>query len=250
MIDPRHQTLSPLAKNLSLNIARPIAKTTGVANTPELTKLTHSVSTTPNIAINTVKLRQAKAVNTKIDQDYWSSRIEAIATQKDREAFAELFDFFAPRIKAFILGKGNGPVTDALAEEIVQDVLLKVWKKADTYKVNQAKVSTWIYTIARNTRIDALRKHNFEECPLDVEDIWEEDVSDETPFHSLQQQRTKQHINEKMKILPDEQRQVLFKSFMEGKSHSEIANDLDISLGTAKSRIRLAMQKLALVVDR
>lgn len=190
------------------------------------------------------------SMSTEIDQHLWASKIEAIASRQDRQAFAELFEFFAPRLKSFILGMGKGPVGEELAEEIVQDVLLKVWNKAGSYQANKAKVSTWIYTIARNTRIDALRKHNFEECPLEVDDIWDEQVSEETPLQSLQQQRAKQYIDEKMKTLPDEQRQVLFKSFMEGKSHSEISNDLNVSLGTVKSRIRLAMQKLALVVDR
>lgn len=198
--------------------------------------------------------KRAANVSSQIDQDLWSGKLQAIALHQDRRAFAELFTFFAPRIKAFILngsaGRNGGVINQELAEEIVQEVLLKVWNKAATYNPKQANVSTWIYTIARNCRIDFLRKHNFEECSLDVDDIWEEQPSEETPLQNLQQQRTKKYIEEKMRMLPDDQRQVLFKSFMEGKSHQEISQDLNISLGTVKSRVRLAMQKLSLLTDK
>ena len=189
-------------------------------------------------------------VATPIGQSHWSTRIEAIARSQDKQAFAELFDFFAPRIKSFVMSLDRHSTSHEMAEEIVQEVLLKVWRKADCYNANTANVSTWIYTIARNTRIDFLRKHRFEECPLEVEDIWDEAATDETPLQSLQQQKARQKLDENMRQLPEEQRQVLFKSFMEGKSHSEISEELNISLGTVKSRIRLAMQKLALIVDR
>lgn len=189
-------------------------------------------------------------MSAQIDQSLWSEKIEAIALHKDRAAFAELFEFFAPRIKAFVMSAQNGFITNELAEEITQEVLLKVWRKAESYNARHANVSTWIYTIARNTRIDTLRKHSFEECPLEIEDIWEEQSVEQSPLQTLQQQKTKRQLDERMKELPDEQRQVIYKSFMEGKSHSEISEDLDISLGTVKSRIRLAMQKLALMVDR
>ncbi len=189
-------------------------------------------------------------MSAQIDQTRWSEKIESIALNQDRAAFAELFEFFAPRIKAFVMSAQNGFIGNELAEEITQEVLLKVWRKAGSYDAKNANVSTWIYTIARNTRIDVLRKHSFEECPLEVDDIWDEQSDEQGPLQTLQQQKAKRLIDEKMKELPDEQRQVIYKSYMEGKSHSEIAEDLNISLGTVKSRIRLAMQKLAMVIDR
>ena len=189
-------------------------------------------------------------VSAQYDQAIWAPKMQAIAEHQDRQAFAELFNNFAPLIKGFLMRSKNAGLDDQLAEEIVQETLLKVWRNAASYNPEKSKVSTWIYTIARNCRIDALRKVNFQECSLEVEDIWPEQTEDETPLHHLQQQRTEQNIQEQLNHLSDDQRQVLFKSFMEGKSHSEISADLSLPLGTVKSRVRLAMQKLSLVLDR
>ena len=190
------------------------------------------------------------AVSANYDQAIWAPKMQAIAQHQDRKAFAELFNNFAPLIKGFLMRSKNAGIDEQLAEEIVQETLLKVWRNAASYNPEKSKVSTWIYTIARNCRIDSLRKINFQECSLEVEDIWPEQTEDETPLHHLQQQRSEQAIQEQIKHLSDDQRQVLFKSFMEGKSHSEISQDLNLPLGTVKSRVRLAMQKLSLVLDR
>ncbi len=181
--------------------------------------------------------------------DYWVDKLAAIATNEDRQAFAELFDYFAPKIKAYMLTGKAGYISPEAADELVQESMIKVWRKAASYHPMKARVSTWIFTIARNCRIDSLRRSR-PEISLDTDDIWVDMTSDETPLVSLQQQRSQRIVQEQLEQLPDEQRQVLYKVYMEGKSHSEIADDMDLPLGTVKSRVRLAMKKLALTVDR
>lgn len=183
-------------------------------------------------------------------EDLWAAKIEAIASNQDRAAYAEVFHYFAPKLKAFLQLGYEGSINSEQAEDLLQEVMVKVWRKASSYQAGKAKVSTWLYTIARNTRIDALRRKSALDSSVSTDDIWYEPESTETPFLSLQQQRTKQFVAEQLQHLHEDQRQVLFKVYMEGKSHSEIAQDLDIPLGTVKSRVRLAMKKLAIHVDR
>lgn len=183
-------------------------------------------------------------------QEVWAEQIEAISLHEDRAAFAKIFEYFAPRIKGFILQGFESQISPDMADELAQEVMLKVWRKAASYSSSKARVSTWIYTIARNTRIDALRKNKLQESSLDSDDIWYEPEDEETPFDQLQQERTAQLIKQHLQHLSEDQRQVIHKSFMEGKSHSEIAQALDLPLGTVKSRVRLAMKKLAISIDR
>jgi RNA polymerase sigma-70 factor (ECF subfamily) len=182
--------------------------------------------------------------------DTWAGKLEAVSVHQDKQAFAELFNFFAPKIKAFVMYGYENSISSQMAEEITQEVMIKVWRKADSYKNQKAKVSTWIYTIARNSRIDALRRNKHQDSTLDIDEIWEEQTSEDSPLLDLQQQRSKKVIGELLNQLQEDQRQVLFKVYMEGKSHSEISEDLDIPLGTVKSRVRLAMKKLAMNIDR
>lgn len=183
-------------------------------------------------------------------EDEWAVKIEAIAVNQDKSAYAEVFHYFAPKIKSFLQLGYEGTINAEQAEDLLQEVMVKVWRKASSYKSDKAKVSTWLYTIARNTRIDALRRNTALDNSVSTDDIWYEQESPETPFLTLQQQRTKSFVTEKLQHLHEDQRQVLFKVYMEGKSHSEIAQDLDIPLGTVKSRVRLAMKKLAIHVDK
>ena len=167
--------------------------------------------------------------------------MERIATHEDREAFARLFKHFAPLLKSFAMS--GSPLAAAHADELVQEVMLKVWQKASGFNPQKAAASTWIYTIARNSRTDMFRRLQKFDTPINADDIWPEIVEDE-PFVAVQQRRDELRVKELLSGLPQEQGQILAKVYMEGKSHSEVAKELQLPLGTVKSRVRLAMQKL------
>jgi RNA polymerase sigma-70 factor (ECF subfamily) len=173
----------------------------------------------------------------------------AVALNRDREAFARLFDEFLPRIRSFCLAARPGYTL--LAEEVAQEVMIKVWNKAHTYNAEAAAVSTWIFTLARNARIDYLRKNSRHESNIDPTDLWEEVVDEESdPFMTTLQKRSEEEIKKAIKGLPQDQIQVLTKIYMEGNTHSEVSEELNIPLGTVKSRVRLALKKLAISVKR
>ncbi len=181
--------------------------------------------------------------------DTWEAAIRKVAQHQDRAEFKKLFDHYAPMIKAF-LSKGISSYADrSLAEEMTQEVMLKVWNKADSFNPAKASVNTWIFTIARNTRIDFIRRNGRADRTIDIEDIWHEADSPE-PVVELQQRRVETMIRNAMATLPEEQALVLEKAFMESKSHNEIAEELALPLGTVKSRIRLALSKLQILIDR
>lgn len=170
--------------------------------------------------------------------------MRAVAQQRDRESFTRLFDHFVPLIKSFTLAAHPG--SNILASEVAQDVMLKVWRKAHTYKPETASVSTWIFTLARNARIDYLRKHSRHQSDIVPDFIYDElEDEDPGPFQSAQQRRNEERVHSVMAELPDDQREVLEKVYMEGKTHVEVAEELRLPLGTVKSRVRLALKKLA-----
>lgn len=178
--------------------------------------------------------------------DEWSLCLLKVA-ESDRDAFAKLFKHFAPLIKAFALN--GSALAAAHAEELVQEVMIKVWQKASGYNPQKAAASTWIYTIARNCRTDMYRRLQKFDTPVSADDIWPE-VESEELFVAVQQKRDAVRIKEMLEQLPHEQSQILVKVYMEGKSHSEVAEALDLPLGTVKSRVRLAMKKLQLIAER
>ena len=178
--------------------------------------------------------------------DEWSACLQQIGAHQDREAFARLFRHFAPLIKAFAI-KGS-PLAAAHADEIVQEVMLKVWQKASGFNPHKAAASTWIYTVARNCRTDMFRRLQKFDTPINADDIWPDEVAD-TPLVAMQQRRDAIRVRDLVSQLPQEQAQILTKVYMEGKSHSETALELDLPLGTVKSRVRLAMQKLQIMVE-
>ncbi len=183
----------------------------------------------------------------KVDGDPWAPCLKKIADHQDRAAFKELFAHFAPLIRAFLMKNGGGDWTQA--EEITQEVMIKVWRKAASFNSSKASATTWLYTIARNTRIDFIRRSQRRDRKIDAEDIWHELESPE-PIVDLQKRRVQNQIRSAMASLPDEQAQVLFKAFMEGKSHNEVAEEMRLPLGTVKSRIRLALSKMQILIDK
>ena len=172
----------------------------------------------------------------------WNDLILKVGADQDKAAFAKLFKHFSPHLKGFLQkAEGVGPEH---AEELVQETMLKLWRKAPTYSPSQAAASTWIYTIARNTRIDWIRKHYKENTTeLSAEDIYV-DNEDPSPHSSLLKIRNTRNIQEQLKGLPPEQTEVLKMMYFDGLSGQQIATALGLPLGTVKSRIRLALGKL------
>ncbi|MEJ2761067.1 MAG: sigma-70 family RNA polymerase sigma factor [Gammaproteobacteria bacterium] len=164
--------------------------------------------------------------------------IMAIANDRDREAFIRLFELASPRLKAYAMrcGAGGGE-----AEEIVQECLFTVWRKAHTFNPAGASANTWLYTIIRNKRIDFARKN--QKTPISAEDLWPAESS-EGPEKQVESDLNAKVVRTLLEGLPREQRQVIYKVYFEGKSHSEIAKELGLPLGTVKSQLRLAMSKL------
>lgn len=169
----------------------------------------------------------------------YSELLELVGRDRDREAFAELFQYFAPRVKAFLRKLS---ADDALAEEIAQDVMVTVWRKAEQYDREQACASTWIFRIARNRRIDAARRASrpsFDEHdPIFLPSA---PIAPDAAFDALE---TEDRVRAALTGLPPEQVHLLSLAFYEGLSHAEIAERTSIPLGTVKSRICLAFAKL------
>ena len=164
--------------------------------------------------------------------------VDRIAVQ-DRAAFALLFGRYAGRIRAYLIRAG---ATRSDAEEIAQEVMVLVWRRAPLYRAERASVSTWIYTIARNRRIDLLRRAR-RPVPDPADPLFVPDAEPDGLAVLTADERDAQVRNGLAGLTP-EQRDVLMAAFWEGLSHGEIAARLDIPLGTVKSRIRLAFQHL------
>ncbi len=168
-----------------------------------------------------------------------SGFLEAVAKDRDRSAFAALFDYFAPRIKGFIRKRG---VEAAQAEDLAQDVMMTVWKRAALYKREHGSVSTWIFTIARNRHIDVIRRERRPEIDHDDPSLVKDPIPEGEA--ALSQAQISARLRAAIDDLPPDQVVVLKKNFFEDKPHSEIALELGLPLGTVKSRVRLALAKL------
>ncbi len=171
-----------------------------------------------------------------------TSLLVAVARSQDRAAFAHLFGFFAPRIKALMMRRGASP---ARAEEISQDTMLAVWRKARLFDPDGLSASGWIYRIAKNIHIDGLRRdRRLTAIPADAEP---EAVQQPDAIASTRDSEAS--VRCALAALSPEQLRVVTLSFFEDKPHAEIANELCIPLGTVKSRVRLAMQRLRDLLD-
>jgi len=167
----------------------------------------------------------------------WVSCIAAIRDTQDEAAFARLFGHFAPRIKAFLMRSGADAT---LAEECAQEVMATLWQKAHLFDPTRASAATWIFTIARNRRIDALRKQKRPE-PEDL--TWGiAPEPDQADVLALQQESDQ--LSAAIAALPEKQRVLIEKAYFSDLSHSEIAEQTGLPLGTIKSRIRLALDRL------
>jgi RNA polymerase sigma-70 factor (ECF subfamily) len=168
---------------------------------------------------------------------HWIACITAVAKDEDQAAFAELFRHFAPRVKAFLIKSG---ADESLAEECMQDVMATIWQKAHLFDATRASVATWIFTIARNRKIDLLRRYARPE-PEDLP--WgPEREPDQEDVLALQQDTEK--LAEAIRQLPEKQRALIERAYFGDLTHSEIAAETGLPLGTIKSRIRLALERL------
>jgi RNA polymerase sigma-70 factor (ECF subfamily) len=173
----------------------------------------------------------------------WNMVLCAVADQ-DRTAFSALFAHFAPRVKSYMLRLGSDNMQ---AEELAQEALATVWRKADRYDPSRAAASTWIFTIARNLRIDAFRRRNHPEPdPNDPALVPDQPVSADTV---VARKQDAVRIRTALAELPEEQREVLHLSFFDDQTHTEISESLGIPLGTVKSRIRLAFGRIRTILE-
>ncbi|MFN3210653.1 MAG: sigma-70 family RNA polymerase sigma factor [Roseovarius sp.] len=167
----------------------------------------------------------------------WAQVIVRIRDTRDRAAFRRLFSHFAPRVKAFLMKSGADA---SLAEECTQEVMATLWQKAHMFDPSRASAATWIFTIARNRRIDAIRKQRRPE-PEDLS--WgPEQEPDQADALALQQESEK--LGAAIARLPAKQKDLIEKAYFGDLSHSEIAAETGLPLGTIKSRIRLALDRL------
>lgn len=174
----------------------------------------------------------------------FSECVQRVANSRDRDAFDTLFRYYAPRVKSYCLRLGADPSS---AEEVTQEAMVLVWRNADQYKSSLASASTWIFTIARNLSIDRFRKSRRPQFdpndPLFVPD------GEPAPDALIEQLQTQESVRKIMETLSSNERNVLMLSFYENLSHSEISKQLNIPVGTVKSRIRLAFAKIRATLD-
>ena len=184
------------------------------------------------------RVSKARTVEQKTKtQPLWVDHMIRIKTAGDQQAFADLFQYFAPRVKAFLMKKG---ASDAVADDVTQDVMATIWRKAHMFDPSRASVATWVFTVARNRFIDVIRKQNRPE-PEDV--IWgPEHEPDQADVIVIQQESAR--LVQAMSELPEKQRDLIQKAYFGDLSHSEIAAETGLPLGTIKSRIRLALERL------
>jgi len=173
--------------------------------------------------------------------------IAAVGTARDRAAFAELFGHFAPRIKAYLIRCGAEP---AQAEELAQEAMIMVWRRAGTFDAAKATASTWVFTIARNKRIDALRRERRPQV----------DPDDPAPAPALvpagpaaadqavEAAQQAARLSQAIAALPEEQAALIRMAYFEDKAHGQIAAETALPLGTVKSRLRLALARLRRVL--
>ena len=169
----------------------------------------------------------------------FSALVVAVAQRQDKQAFAQLFQHYAPRVKSYLIRHG---ADGGQAEEVVQETMLSLWRKAGMFDRTKASAGTWIFTIARNLRIDAIRKGRRPE--FDADDPAFVPDGEQAADDSMQADEMRTRVREVLKTLPEEQASVVHLSFFEDKPHSEIAEQLSLPLGTVKSRLRLAMRRI------
>ena len=198
---------------------------------PEIPEINRYISGMPS--------HQPPAASTVNDDDRLARWLSSVAVNRDKTSFGYLFDYLAPKIKGFLRKNGTSEV---VLDDLTQEVMIKIWRYAKHFDQKKGKVTTWVFTIARNARIDLIRKENRPEPDINDPVLVNKPprASDDILFAKQTSTRISEAINE----LPHEQQQILKYAFFEEKSHAEIAAYTGLPLGTVKSRIRLAFQRL------
>ena len=185
------------------------------------------------------KQAQVPTVKNSYNSTELTALLKLIAVKQDKKGFAELFQYFAPRVKSYALRLG---CSEIMAEDVAQQTMVKVWQKSNLFDETKASASTWIFRIARNLRIDMLRKETY----FHFEDFDFTTVEDESDTAETTMTRSQSGgaMRVALKHLPENQANVIRLSFYDGLSHIDIARKLRLPLGTVKSRLRLALSKL------
>ncbi|MFY8208184.1 MAG: sigma-70 family RNA polymerase sigma factor [Caulobacter sp.] len=170
--------------------------------------------------------------------------ITRIAQTQDRAAFAELFAHYAPRVKTLLVRSGSTP---SAAEELAQEVMLAVWRKAHYFDPKRASAAAWIFTIARNLRIDSLRRGSSALYAVDLNLGAEEPPQPDAILSGMQDA---QIVRSAMQTLNPDQSQAIEMAFFQEQTHSQISEALGVPLGTVKARIRFGMMKLRAFIER
>lgn len=175
----------------------------------------------------------------------WEDMLTAVAVDRDKDAFASLFTHFAPRVKGYLM---KGGASNGQAEEIAQETMVSVWRKAHLYDRRKASASTWLFTIARNQRIDSIRRERRPEPDPNDPSFAPDPIAQ--PDSEVSAYEDAAAVRKALATLPEAQREVVTLSFYEDLSHSAIAERLELPIGTVKSRIRLALKRLDGMLDR
>ncbi|KIT15314.1 sigma-70 family RNA polymerase sigma factor [Jannaschia aquimarina] len=176
------------------------------------------------------------------DEGYWTAQLVAVGRSRDRGAFEALFRQYGPRVKAFLM---RGGMPEGAAEDVMQDVMVTVWRKAHMFDPQRASVATWLFAIARNRRIDLIRRARRPE-PEDLP--WGPEPNPEQ-VDALALQEDSRRLADAVAQLPPKQRDLVERAFYGDLTHTEIADATGLPLGTIKSRIRLAITRLRSAMD-
>jgi len=190
-----------------------------------------------------VDLKTAEPVSNARPGDEWAACLVQIAS-KDKDAFAQIYAHFAPRLKGYLMRLN---LSADLAEEVAQEAMVNVWRKAHLFDPAKASATTWIYTIARNLRIDYARRQKVRDFDPDAVTVLMEDP--ETPDAVLSGQQKAEAVRAAVAQLPPNQAEIVRMAFFQGLTHQVIAAELDLPLGTVKSRIRLAFGRMKDVLE-
>lgn len=202
--------------------------------------LQQSTSTAPSGTTSSGNPRRMKSSSDDRAPAELSDYLMAVAADRDKRAFAKLFEWFAPKIKRIAAQKLNN---DAAGFDITQETMTRVWRKAHLFSPEKGAATTWVYTVMRNVIFDAMRKNKTQQAESLSDDIWpiEDQISEEIPFQDHLMSR---QLSELVKKLPPNQQEALTAVYFKQLTHEELAKQLNIPVGTVKSRIRLAVTKL------
>jgi len=189
-------------------------------------------------------LRVASPVSTPTpvprDVQDWTGDMLAVARQRDRASFMRLYDHFMPRLCLYLRGLGS---PEAVAEELSQEALLRLWQRASMYDPQQGAVSTWLFRIGRNLHIDRVRREpGWVQILEDAGPAVDDELA--RPFSSAEDHAEYAHLQRRIEELPPVQARLMRMSYFEAKSHQEIADELQMPLGTVKSHLRRAFLRL------